>query len=151
MIRAELEALDGPAGERPVRTEVGRDRVVADQPPAALEDRPVDRVWRQARAQGIRRPANASVASRTRPAKGAIGNDPQVIGPSPSVLRSSRPSTVERGEATAGDEVDDRADAGRRELEPLRIGCGVGQADRQRPTAGGRRRRGAGRPWRPAR
>ena len=140
MIRAELEALDGPARERPVRTEIGRDRVVADQPPTALVDRPVDRVWRQARAQGVGRAGErerrvADAARERRHRERPPGDRAVAVG-----LEELAAIDRQRREATAGDEVDDRADAGRRELQQLRIGCGVGQADGQRPTAGGCRR-----------
>ena len=41
-----------------------------------------------------RRPRNSNQPFRTRPAYGTIGNEPQAIGPAPSVTRSSRPSTT---------------------------------------------------------
>ncbi len=54
-----------PAGERPVRAEVRRDRAVADDPPATVEHGPMDGVRRQGRpAARDRRPSkvNAAVA-----------------------------------------------------------------------------------------
>ena len=95
-----------------------------------------------------RRPRNVNAPSRTRPANGAIGNEPQAIGPKSLGDQELAAIDHQRSQATPMNQVDDGLDPGRLEAQgvwvraarPWRAGL-LGEPDRQRSAAGRRDRR----------